>query len=208
MEVARTSSLLSLLFLSSILFCCGQNRGALLGGPCEDCEAIYEYGDRKLAKVDTLPLFGLEPRLKITGTVFKKGGETPAKDIILYIYHTDRQGVYRQIGTEIGWGRRHGSIRGWVKTGTDGRYTFYTFRPGAYPDGREAEHIHLTIKEPGKREYYVDNYVFEDDILLTAERRKRLQDRAGSGIVMPKSKNGIYVIERNLILGKNIPNYE
>lgn len=208
MDISRSLSLLSLLFLFTILFCCGQNKGTLLGGPCEDCEAIYEYGSRKLSRVDTLPLFGLEPRLKITGTVFKKDGETPAKDIILYIYHTDRQGTYRKIGTETGWGRRHGSIRGWVKTGPDGLYTFYTFRPGAYPGGIEAEHIHLTIKEPGKREYYVDNYVFEDDILLTAERRNRLQDRAGSGIVMPKRYDGIYVIERNLILGKNIPNYE
>ncbi len=196
------------LLLLGFLSCCGQDRTKLLGGPCEGCEAIYEYGDRELSPVDTLPLFGLEPRLRISGTVFKADGKTPARDVILYIYHTDRQGIYRRIGEEKGWGRRHGSIRGWVRTGPDGRYTFYTFRPGAYPDGREPEHIHLTIKEPGKREYYVDDYQFHDDILLTEERRERLRNRAGSGIVMPTKKDGIYVVERDLFLGKNIPNYK
>ncbi|MDC6351053.1 intradiol ring-cleavage dioxygenase [Zeaxanthinibacter sp. PT1] len=196
------------LFLVSFLACCGQDRGGILGGPCEGCEAVHDYGDRVLSPVDTLPLFGLEPRLRITGTVFKKDGKTPAEDVILYIYQTDRQGIYRKIGEEKGWGLRHGSIRGWVKTGADGRYTFYTFRPGAYPDRGEPEHIHLTIKEPGKKEYYVDDYTFEDDILLTEERRKRMRNRAGSGIVMPTRKEGIYVVERDLFLGINIPNYE
>jgi len=181
----------------------------LVGGGCEGCEAIYEYGDKKLAPIDTLPGFQHnEPQLKITGTVFKKDGNTPAENVIIYIYHTNRQGIYETKGSETGWAKRHGFIRGWVKTGKDGKYTFYTFRPKAYLDGTEPGHIHLTIKEPERNEYYLDDYVFNDDPLLNKKIREELNNRGGSGIMKPKKENGILIIERNIILGKNIPNYE
>lgn len=180
-----------------------------VGGPCEGCEAIFEYGDRNLTTVDTLPDFETEyPKLMITGTVYHKDGKSPAEGIILYVYQTNRAGIYESLPSSQGWERRHGYIRGWVKTGSDGRYTFYTFRPGAYPNRREAEHIHLTIKEPGKTAYYVDNYVFDDDPLLTQQVRMRLDNRAGSGIVMPEKKGNIFHIQRDLILGLNIPGYD
>lgn len=181
----------------------------LVGGPCEGCEAIFEYGNKKLTATDTLPGFqNSEPKLKITGTVLKKDGKTPAEDVILYIYHTNRQGVYEKKGNETGWAKRHGFIRGWVKTGKDGSYTFYTFRPASYPDGTEPEHVHLTVKEPDKNEYYLDDYLFDDDPALTQSQRNKLNNRGGSGMMKPIEKNGILTIERNIILGKNIPDYE
>ncbi len=188
--------------------CNGQNDGAItksIGGPCEGCEALLEYGDRKLSPVDTLPLFEeTEPKLKISGIVYHKDGKTPARDVILYIYHTNREGIYQKNGDEKGWARRHGLIRGWVKTDISGRYTFYTFRPGSYPDRSEHEHIHLTIKEPGKNEYYLDDFVFEDDPLL---KRTNFQNRGGSGVMKPLIKGGMLYIERDIVLGKNIPGY-
>ncbi len=178
-----------------------------VGGPCEGCDAIYEYGNKILTSIDTLPLFKeTEPKLKITGTVFQKNG-LPANDVIIYIYQTNRKGIYETRGDERGWARRHGFIRGWVKTGKEGKYTFYTFRPAAYPDGREPEHIHITVKEPDKNEYYLDEYVFEDDPLLTTSERESLSNRGGSGIVKPVFKDGILTINRDLFLGLNIPDY-
>ncbi|CAN5371316.1 hypothetical protein BH23BAC2_BH23BAC2_26430 [soil metagenome] len=180
-----------------------------VGGGCEGCEAIFEYGNKTLTSTDTLPQFQQNnPKLKITGTVFKKDGKTPARDVILYIYHTNKNGVYETKGNEMGWAKRHGYIRGWAKTGKDGKYTFYTSRPGAYPDGNEPEHIHLTVKEPHKNEYYLDDYLFDDDPFLTEEIRGKLKNRGGLGIMKPKNEPGIITIERNIILGKNIPNYE
>ncbi|NCP58768.1 MAG: intradiol ring-cleavage dioxygenase [Flavobacteriales bacterium] len=181
----------------------------LIGGGCEGCEAIYEYGDKKLTTIDTLPEFqNNEPKLRIKGTVFKKDGKTPAQDVIIYIYHTNRQGIYETKGNEKGWAKRHGFIRGWIKTGKDGKYTFYTFRPASYPDRSEPEHIHLTVKEPDKNEYYLDDYLFDDDPILTQSKRNKLNNRGGSGIMKPIRENGMLTIERNIILGKNIPNYE
>jgi protocatechuate 3,4-dioxygenase beta subunit len=181
----------------------------LVGGGCEGCEAIFEYRNKKLTSIDTLPKFqNNEPKLKITGTVFKKDGKTPAENVIIYIYHTNRQGIYETKGNETGWAKRHGFIRGWVKTDKDGKYTFYTFRPAAYPGGSEPEHIHITVKEPDKNEYYLDDYLFDDDPILSQNKIAKLNNRGGSGIVKAIQKNGILTIERNIILGKNIPNYE
>jgi len=196
-----------------ILFSCQsqteRKTNQLVGGPCEGCEAIHEYGSKILTAIDTLPKYeDSEPRLKISGTVFQNDGKTPAEDIILYIYQTNRKGIYEKKGDEKGWAKRHGFIRGWVKTGKDGEYTFYTFRPGAYPGRNVPEHIHLTVKEPTRNEYYLDDYVFEDDPLLTKSERDKLRNRGGSGLVMPTLENNILTVNREIILGQNIPNYK
>ncbi len=201
-----------LAFLFSITSCNSQiesRNNPIVGGACEGCEAIYEYGSNELTSTDTLPKFQeREPKLKITGKVYKEDGITPAPNVILYIYHTNRRGIYETIGNEQGWARRHGYIRGWVKTGLDGKYNFYTFRPASYPNRQEPEHIHITVKEPDLNEYYIDDFVFDDDPLLTKVKRSHLKNRGGSGIVVPIMEDGILTIQRNIVLGLNIPNYE
>jgi len=116
----------ALLLIISILACRPQNsnkREVLVGGPCEGCEAIHEYGDMRLSPTDTLPDFSeTEPKLKITGIVYQNDGETPAQNVILYVYQTNRKGIYPKRGNEKGWARRHGYIRGWVKTAKDGEH--------------------------------------------------------------------------------------
>ena len=179
-----------------------------IGGLCQGCEAIYEYGDRVLTTIDTLPLFETShPKIKISGIVYQNDGKTPAQDVILYIYHTNRAGIYEKKGNEVGWAKRHGFIRGWVKTNETGHYTFFTFRPASYPDRDIAEHIHITVKEPNKNEYYLDDFVFDDDPLLTKAERGKLKNRGGSGIVNPVWKDGIWEFHRNIILSLNIPDY-
>lgn len=201
------SILLMLLMYTIYTSCKGQNL-RMVGGPCEGCEAIYEYGNKLLTSVDTLPEFeNNEPKMKVTGFVYKKGTRTPAENVIVYIYHTNRQGVYQTKGDEKGWAKRHGYIRGWVRTGKDGKYTFYSFRPGSYPDRSEPEHIHITIKEPTTNEYYLDEYFFADDPLLKQSFVEKLPKRGGSGIVKPVREGGMLVIKRDLWLGENIPDY-
>ncbi|MCS4301077.1 intradiol ring-cleavage dioxygenase [Chryseobacterium sp. BIGb0232] len=204
------SKIMTWLFLiGSGLASCQNQNSKNVGGPCEGCEALFEYGNKKLTSIDILPGFQYnEPKLKITGTVFKNDGKMPAENVIIYIYHTNRKGIYPTKGNETGWSKRHGFIRGWIKTGKNGRYTFYTFRPAAYPDGSESEHIHITIKESDRNEYYLDEYLFDDDPSLTQTKRNKLPNRGGSGIVKPYTENKILTVKRNIILGKNIPNYK
>lgn len=179
-----------------------------VGGACEGCEAIFEYGEKVLNDVDTLPDFAAPgPKLRITGRILKSDGRTPASNVILYIYHTDQNGEYSTKGGETGWATRHGYIRGWIRTNENGEYTFYTLRPAAYPGRRDPAHIHPVIKEPGFKPYWIDEFLFDDDPLLTKGHRDHLENRGGSGILNTSPENDMLVAKRDIILGKNVPGY-
>jgi len=181
-----------------------------IGGHCEGCEAIYEspVPFEKLTAVDTLPdFYDTGPKLVISGMVYKVDGKTPAKDVVIYVYHTDQNGLYSKKGNESGWGQRHGYIRGWAKTDKNGTYHFVTLKPVAYPGRNIPAHIHVTIKEPDKNEYWIDDYLFDDDPLLTNQERQKQEKRGGNGIIKLTPHKGCLQGKRNIILGKNIPGY-
>jgi len=180
-----------------------------VGGPCEDCKAVFEYGSKKLSWTDTLPDYQEDgPKMEISGTIYQQDGKTPASDVILYVYHTDQHGHYPTKGDETGWSKRHGYIRGWIKTDANGKYKFYTLKPGAYPGGKNPAHIHATLKEPTINEYWIDEYLFDDDPILTKEERAAQKKRGGAGVLkLTKRADGILVAQRDIILGLNIPDY-
>jgi len=150
----------------------------------------------------------------ITCIVYQLDGKTPAPDVLLYYYQTNTAGRYvhkpeeprSMAPNELG--QTHGYIRGWVKTDAAGKYFIYTVRPGIYPTRDAPAHVHFTVKEPNDiKEYYIDDVIFDDDTLLNASARSKLENRCGSGILRLTRKGEIYIGERNLILGLNIPNY-
>jgi protocatechuate 3,4-dioxygenase, beta subunit len=198
------NQIIIILFLLSI----GAN-AQRVGGSCEGCEAVFEYGSKKLTSVDTLPDFKEPgPKLEISGTIYLADGKTAARNVILYIYHTDQKGVYPQKGNETGWAKRHGYLRGWIKTNADGKYRFYTLRPASYPNSRAPQHIHPVIKEPNRNEYYIDEYLFTNDPFLDEKEKANQQKRGGSGIItLRKKQDGTWVGKRDIFLGLNIPNY-
>ena len=171
---------------------------------CEGCEAIYEHSFEGLSDHAVITEAG-EP-LILTGTVFRADGEIPAPGVIVYAYHTNAEGVYPTRGDEKGWARRHGYLRGWVKTNSEGRYRFDTIRPSTYPNRREPAHIHMTIKEPDFPEYWIDAVVFADDPLVTAQYRKDQGERGGSGIVkLTRDAEGRWVGVRDIVLERHPP---
>ncbi len=181
-----------------------------VGGSCEGCEAIYEspIPFKDLKSVVTLPDYGEPgPKMEISGTIYKADGKTPAPGVVLYIYHTDQTGHYSPKGNSTGWGKRHGYIRGWVKTNAKGEYKFYTLRPAPYPGGKAVGHIHPVIKEPGKSDYWIDEFVFDDDPLVNAEYKNKMAKHGGNGVVQLHNENGILTGHRDIILGLNIPGY-
>lgn len=187
----------------------GQDRK--VGGPCEGCEAIHESPApfEELKETAVLPgatWNGRKP-LGINGIVYKADGKTPAPGVIVYVYHTDDKGYYTVKPGAKGWEKRHGSIRGWMKTNEKGEYKFVTMRPAPYPDRSEPAHIHITVKEPGLREYYLDEYLFDDDPLLTKNYLAKLKNRGGSGVLRLKDVGNMYKAERHIYLGRNIPDY-
>lgn len=187
-----------------------ENEFRLAGGPCEGCEAIFEYGDRILSAADTLPGFTeAANKIRVSGTVYLPDGETPAKDVILYLYHTDSKGIYATKGDEKGWAKRHGYIRGWVKTDSNGQYTFYTHKPGIYPTRSSPAHIHLTVLEPNGKYYWLEDFHFEGDTLLTEADINPKSPRGGrSGLLKLRREDNLWTGERDIVLGRNVPDYE
>ncbi len=59
-------------------------------------------------------------RLIISGTAYQADGQMPASDVMLYVYHTNNEGIYPKRGDETGNGRRHGYLRSWLRTNKQG----------------------------------------------------------------------------------------
>lgn len=181
----------------------------LVGGGCDGCEGIYE-GMPQLLSSQTEIASTAEPgeRMEISGHIYQMDGKTPAPNVILYVYHTDAKGYYSPAPDATNIARRHGHLRGWLKTNESGEYKFTTIKPAPYPSGDNPAHIHPILKEPDKNEYYIDEYLFDDDPLLTRERRARLENRGGSGIIhLVKRTDGVWTGKRDIVLGLNIPDY-
>ena len=180
-----------------------------VGGSCESCEIMYVGMPKNINSVDTSSAWTEKgQKLLLTGTVYKIDDKTPAPNVIIYYWQTDNEGHYSPKSGMPEKAKRHGHIRGWVKTDKNGKYSIYTIRPSSYPNSDIPAHIHTLVKEPNlANEYYIDEFVFDDDKLLTAAKRKTQENRGGSGILKVSTKNGLQIAEHNIILGLNIPNY-
>ena len=206
----KNTMLLPAMLLLAFTSCAQGNPRGTFNMPCEGCEAIFEspVPFDKLNWVDTLPDFNNSgPKMLVTGVIYEIDGKTPARNVVLYVYHTDQTGEYPTKGDEKGWAKRHGYLRGWIRTNVDGRYAFYTLRPASYPTGKTPAHIHPVIKEADMKPYWIDEFLFDDDPYLTTEERKQQRGYGGSGILKLIEKDGLLTANRDIVLGLNIKNY-
>lgn len=182
---------------------------AIVGGGCDGCELMYTGMPGGINAVDTSAGWTeAGQKLQISGAIYQPDGKTPAEGVILYYWQTDHNGYYTPNALTPEAAKRHGHIRGWVKTGADGRFSIYTIRPAPYPNDSMPAHIHVAVKEPGiATEYYIDEWVFDDDPLLNEAARKSMENRGGSGILQVASQNGILTAEARITLGYNIPHH-
>ena len=134
-------------------------------------------------------------RLKIKGTVFKPDGKTPAPNVLIYAYHTDRGGLYGQEGEP-----NHGRFRGWFLTDNRGRYEFTSIKPGSYPNRRNPAHIHMTLTTVDRREFWIDSILFEGDPLITSDMRQIKRGGFNPILKLQKDSNGILSATRNIQL--------
>lgn len=223
MTIMRQSTFYGLIILlfSNLTSCQGQTKtetlarnqtetNKLVGGGCDGCELMY-VGMPKNIDSEDVSLGWNEKnnkKLILTGTVFKLDGKTPASDVIIYYWHTDKNGLYASDKSTPQKAKIHGRLRGWVKTDKNGKYTLKTSLPAPYPKDVIPQHIHLSIKEPDiQNEYFTDLY-FDDDKLYLAHKKKYGKiDRCGTELLRVLLQGEIRVAEHNLILGLNIPNY-
>ncbi|HEV7243278.1 MAG TPA: hypothetical protein VGQ36_28895 [Thermoanaerobaculia bacterium] len=130
-------------------------------------------------------------RLVLTGTLYRADGRTPAAGVVLLAYHTNVKGIYPRRLTSLG----HGALSGKLRTDQKGRYRIETIRPGGYPDSEAPAHIHLVVQPEGKKEFYVDEVIFDDD-----PRTNRFRGQKGFAVVKLAKSNGVWTGSHDIVL--------
>jgi len=180
-------------------------REPVIGGRCEGCEWVFEGMPARIPSVARIAAAN-EPGepMRIDGTVRDAAGQT-VSGVIVYAYHTDANGHYPTRGAHPA-ARRHGRLRGWARTDSQGRYAFLTIRPAGYPGTDIPQHVHLHVIEPGRGTYYVDDLIFTDDPRLTeSQRRSHEQGRGGIGTASPvRDTSGHWRVRRDITLRAGI----
>ncbi len=189
--------LLLFLFVMTSSACHAQPPGGLPA--CEWCGA----SEAPAVLTATMQLAGPdEPgvRLVLTGVVRDARGR-PLPGVLVYAYHTNAAGRYVPVPNPRGNERRHGHLRGWLRTGPDGQYRVETIRPGPYPGRPDPQHVHLTVQAPGADEAWIDEVVFDDDPRVTPAWRARQQGRGGTGLTHPtRDAHGVWHVRRDIHL--------
>ena len=99
-------------------------------------------------------------RLVVTGRVYRPDGQ-PAAGVSLYVYQTDKDGIYSKPVNDS----RTPRLKAFLRTDAEGRYEYQTIKPGSYPDTRNPAHIHYHVNARGFPQK-VFEIVFEDDPLV------------------------------------------
>src|SRR5262245_6259182 len=136
--------------------------------------------------------------LIVSGTIYSPDGRTPLEGIKLFVYQTDATGVY---SSSVNGDHRNTRIHGQMTTNAQGRYEFRTIRPASYPGTKNPAHIHAYVSGPGYPEYWIDEYHFDDDPLVTDEMRQRTSNVTGAFspiIKTTKAKDGILRATRDI----------
>ena len=113
-------------------------------------------------------------RMVVAGRVVGPDGRTPLAQVSLYVYQTDKDGIYSKPVNDS----RTPRLKAFLRTDAEGRYEYHTIRPGSYPDTRNPAHIHYHVNAAGFPEK-VFEIVFEDDPLVD-QRIRASAAREGS----------------------------
>ncbi len=143
-------------------------------------------------------------RMILEGTVYEADSTTPAKNVILYAYHTNHEGIYEKKGNESGNGVRHGYLRSWIKTNEKGQYRFQTIKPAPYPSHAEPAHVHFTLLRDDFEEYWIHSSIFKGDPMITEEMLEDQQAKGKFSYILDLQENdeGILVGKRDIVLKK------
>ena len=140
-------------------------------------------------------------RLVVTGFVFAADGKTPLQDIEVYVYHTDSAGLYNLDSRNSSDPR----LKTHLWTNADGRYEFSTIKPGPYPQGGAAAHIHFVLTAPDVEKHHFEIF-FAGDRFLDAETRRRSDVGSVCKIVEPvKHADGVLHATCDIVYGAVTP---
>lgn len=122
-------------------------------------------------------------RILVTGTAYDSDGKTPAKNINIYVYHTDNKGEYdnqRLSGTMI--------------TNENGKYEFNTIKPASYPDSKIPAHVHYKVWGNGYPEQWFE-LKFEGDKYLSQTEINKEKEKGNFASIQKTVKNNSGILE-------------
>lgn len=157
----------------------------------------FDAPDSISSTADLVPAGYASQRISINGTVYRKDGKTAAAHTLIYLYHTNNEGIYGRKNEH-----HHGQFRAWLLTGNDGEYSFETIMPAPYPGNREASHIHMTVTTLETKEDWIDSIMFDDDRLITEQQRREAGNKGGFMPIVTLKKNaeGLMTAQRDIKL--------
>lgn len=167
---------------------------------CEGCEAVEERARAEMEHELDLPTGGDAGEAMLIEGVVRDPAGVPAADVVLYVHHTNSEGLYANGAPGTEWSSRHGRLRGWVKTDAAGMYRIRTIKPAPYPTRTMPAHVHVYVGEPGRRPYYIDDIVFDGEFGVDETYRARQELRGGSGIVTLTRPEGRWLARRDIAL--------
>lgn len=150
------------------------------GAPCGSCAAPNEL----TSKTAIPPPHEPGELLVLTGRLLQADGVTPAAGYVLFVYQTDATGYYNK---EDDASRPR--LRGWMKTGSDGRFEFRTIRPGAYPHRDTPAHIHAHVYGPHYPERAIADFWFKDDPRITADALTKAKENGEAPVIVPLTRD-------------------
>jgi protocatechuate 3,4-dioxygenase beta subunit len=135
--------------------------------------------------------------IEIEGFVWQADRRTPAPDVVIFAYHTDAHGLYNHPNSPF-----NPRLYGWIKTDPQGRYRFRSIKPAPYPQLDTPAHIHVSLFGDGVPEYWVDDYWFAGDPLITPQQRAHLTGRGGGGetLHLIRGSDGVSRARRDFVL--------
>lgn len=161
-----------------------------------------ELAAQTLSATDTIPGYANSTqKLKLHGIVYESDGITPAKDVIISIEQADEHGNFDVREVQ---GERTLHQRAFVKTDTDGAYTFYTFVPGNDRRYNQLQQLFTKVEAPDTVGYEVAPLLFDTDPLLTKLCRKKINKKGDpSRILKPTLVDGLQVVQKDIVLDSN-----
>ena len=136
-------------------------------------------------------------RLTVSGRVLGADGR-PLAGASIYVYQTDARGEYVPGSTG---GSDRPRLFGYLRSDSQGNYSFSTIRPGSYPNSRNPGHIHFEVVANGHlaRIYEI---VFEGDALIPEAFREQARSPYGGVAIVTirAGSNGAQEVAHDIIL--------
>jgi protocatechuate 3,4-dioxygenase beta subunit len=142
-----------------------------------------------------------EPGTRLTlSLTFLQADGTPARNALLYIYHTSNKGWYSDKAAHIranSGDDQHARLFGYARTDENGRVEVRTIRPAGYPRTTLPAHFHVALSRDGKRsaagryDFALYSEVrFLDDPRLTPEARAEGKQAGYRDVPVEKQTDG------------------